>query len=203
MQIADLSDSLLGIAALNIVWIDRDAAGYGWSVNSGGVDLFSAVTHEFGHVLGFRHDEMSATLGASVRQLASSRFPTGLDADDGPGSVRNIGMSTRFDGFFSLSREWGLSDPFGTTPFATRWADTTDATNQRDRLFEALASHGLQPAGFVGLRNSNAVDADLSGKDEESSRLGDLLSGEDLDRLFADFPESLEDEIFWGMTSPE
>ena len=107
-------------------------------------------------------------------------------------------MSTRFDGFFSLSR-----DPLGTTPFTTRWADTTDATNQRDRLFEALASHGSQPAGFDGLRNSNAVDADLSEKDEESSRLGDLLSGEDLDRLFADFPESLEDEIFWGMTSPE
>ena len=76
VRIADLPDSQLGVAALNIVWFDRDAAGYGWSVNSGGVDLFSAVTHEFGHVLGFRHhgshDVMGATLGAGVRKLASS-----------------------------------------------------------------------------------------------------------------------------------
>jgi hypothetical protein len=172
---------------------------------NGGLDLFSAVNHELGHVLGFGHDVMSPTLGVGVRQLASSTFHTGRDADDGAGSVGSLGMSARFDSFFSLLGDGGLSDPFGTTPFRSRWADATDTTNHRDRLFEALASHGSLPAGFVGLRmrNSNAVDADLNGNDEESSRLGDMLSAEDLDTLFANFPESLEDEIFWGMTSPE
>ncbi len=66
VQIADLPDSLLGIAALNIVWIDRDAAGYGWSVNSSGVDLFSAVTHEFGHVIGFDHDYYDAAMASTL-----------------------------------------------------------------------------------------------------------------------------------------
>ena len=78
VQIADLSDSLLGIAALNIVWIDRDAAGYGWSVNSGGVDLFSAVTHEFGHVLGLGHtqadDVMQLSLAPGIRQNQISGY---------------------------------------------------------------------------------------------------------------------------------
>ena len=50
--------ALLGSTALNIVWIHRNAAGYGWSVNSGGVDLSSVVSHECGHVLGFDHDVM-------------------------------------------------------------------------------------------------------------------------------------------------
>jgi hypothetical protein len=33
------------------------------------VDLFSAVTHEFGHILGLDHDVMGATLGISERHL--------------------------------------------------------------------------------------------------------------------------------------
>ena len=99
VQIADLSDSLLGVAALNIVWIDRDAAGYGWSVNSGGVDLFSVVNHEFGHVLGLGHqddhDVMGATLGAVPGQLVSSSFRAALNSDDVSGSLYSFEMSAR------------------------------------------------------------------------------------------------------------
>jgi probable HAF family extracellular repeat protein len=210
VQITDLPGSLVGLASASSIWIDRDAAGYGWSINTssagsvGRVDLLSVVTHELGHVLGldhdFRHDVMSATLGVGVRQLASSRFHTGPDAGDGTGFVPNVGLNPRFDGLFSLSREGGLPDPFGTTPFASRRGDTTDATSEQDRLFDALVSHGSQ---LAGLQESNAIDVELSGKDEDSSHFRDLLSTEDLDNLFADVREGLEDEIFWGMTSPE
>jgi hypothetical protein len=78
-QIADLSGSTLGLAFGNTIWIDQDAAGHGWFIDStpendtefrphnasveliaiptGGpyknMDLLTVVTHELGHVLGF------------------------------------------------------------------------------------------------------------------------------------------------------
>ncbi len=187
VQIADLPGSLLGLATLNIVWIDRDAAGYGWSVNSGSVDLFSAVTHEFGHVLGFRHhddhDVMGKTLGAGVRQLASSRFHTGLNVDDGLGSVNSLGMSARSDGFFSPSRERILFAPFGPWYSGTRWADT------RHRWFETLA---LPLESGLGTSDD---DTDLGWSVKAASRSRDPLSTENLDRLFAESWESVEDEL--------
>ena len=58
LRISDFSGSLLGLASLDVVWLDRDAGGYGWSVNhrSAGVNLVSALTHEFGPILGLHHD---------------------------------------------------------------------------------------------------------------------------------------------------
>ena len=65
------------MASADRVWIDSDAAGYGWSADrdatdsdhSRGVDLLSAVVHELGHVLGFDDDVMGATLSVGVRDL--------------------------------------------------------------------------------------------------------------------------------------
>ena len=54
----------------NNVWIDRDAAGIGWSTgNYDGYDLLSAVTHEFGHMLGLDHDVMGDRLNVSERSV--------------------------------------------------------------------------------------------------------------------------------------
>lgn len=55
VQIADPSDSVLGSASMagNSVWIDRDAAGFGWSpsTDGDGVDLLSTVIHEASSVM--------------------------------------------------------------------------------------------------------------------------------------------------------
>jgi len=53
VKVADFKDAKLGYATHHIVYIDRDAAGQGWSTADGGYDLLSAVTHEFGHTLGY------------------------------------------------------------------------------------------------------------------------------------------------------
>jgi PKD repeat protein len=78
-RIADLAGSTIGLALGNTIWLDIDAAGYGWFIDStpwddaefsrrntgselvakrtseayGNIDLLTVVMHEMGHTLGF------------------------------------------------------------------------------------------------------------------------------------------------------
>ena len=76
VRVGDLSGSLLGLAASDSIVIDRNAAGFGWSVASGGFDLHWAVTHELGHVLGFDHDHpldvTRATLAPEANRVSAA-----------------------------------------------------------------------------------------------------------------------------------
>jgi CSLREA domain-containing protein len=53
-DVADLPPGVLGLADVgaNSVSISIDAAGYGWSVDGGSMDLSTAVLHEMGHLAG-------------------------------------------------------------------------------------------------------------------------------------------------------
>jgi hypothetical protein len=82
VQVTTLSGGLLGLEAPGHIWIDPNAAGRGWSVNGGQMDLSTVVTHEVGHVLGFAdqdggNDIMTTTLAAGVRRLPEAATGTG------------------------------------------------------------------------------------------------------------------------------
>jgi hypothetical protein len=75
VQVADLPAAYLGLAYQDLVLIDGDAAGHGWS--SDGMDLFTAVAHELGHVLGLEDaDEglMAGELDAGVAEAVDAVF---------------------------------------------------------------------------------------------------------------------------------
>jgi len=97
IELVDLKGTTLGRAAGNTIYLDIDAAGYGWFVDvtpldhsefqydsnlslialpgseaEGLVDLWTVIRHELGHLLGYEHQTsglMEATLDPSVRKL--------------------------------------------------------------------------------------------------------------------------------------
>jgi hypothetical protein len=97
-QIADFVGLTLGLTAADTIYIDADAAGYGWFVDqtpwddvefgqanseaAGRMDLLTVVMHELGHVLGFQDTDpktndvevMNETLDEGVRYLPEGAF---------------------------------------------------------------------------------------------------------------------------------
>jgi len=81
VQLADLSGDALGLTQGRTVSIDRNAAGYGWSVDGGTMDLATVVSHELGHVLGFKHEDDGVMKGSLEAGLSYLIEATGFDAD--------------------------------------------------------------------------------------------------------------------------
>lgn len=109
VRIVDLPGHRLGQALDHTVWIDVDAAGYGWFIDAtpgddvefsprsaaeerlaifdsparGRVDLLTTVMHEFGHVLGLEHtdgaDVMNELLPLGTRRVFDEDFWLALD----------------------------------------------------------------------------------------------------------------------------
>jgi matrixin len=99
VQVADLPGIMLGRAAGHVLWIERDAADFGWFVDStpdadeefgeggtvaGRMDLLTVLAHELGHLLSFGHDSepgnlMSETLAPGTRLLP---IGTAAEIDD-------------------------------------------------------------------------------------------------------------------------
>ena len=95
VRIADLAPGYLGMTGDNTIWIDTDAAGWGWFVDAtpwddsefatpgnqgeqNRVDLLSALMHEMGHKLGSDHHAdglMAESLAAGTRLVPDSPTP--------------------------------------------------------------------------------------------------------------------------------
>jgi len=97
IEVVDLPGATLGRAVSDTIYIDHDAAGYGWFVDTdpldhsefqydsqlslialpdseaaGLIDLWTVIRHELGHLLGYEHAEegvMEAVLDPGQRKL--------------------------------------------------------------------------------------------------------------------------------------
>jgi hypothetical protein len=92
IRIADLGGTTLGLAAGHTIWLDDNAAGWGWFIDAtpsddseftrpgnqgeqNRIDLLTVLDHELGHVLGFEHADsgvMSDTLPAGTRRTPAA-----------------------------------------------------------------------------------------------------------------------------------
>src|SRR5262249_22446976 len=79
VYVADLPDNQLGLEDDGEIWIDQNAAGWGWTLGGspaqGRMDLATVVTHEIGHALGFGHSDlgvMEAALTPGARLVPES-----------------------------------------------------------------------------------------------------------------------------------
>jgi hypothetical protein len=94
IEIVDLPQNILGIASSNVIYLDINAAGRGWFIDStpwddiefargrgwglakDKVDLLSVLAHELGHVLGFSDEhEANSSIADSVMD---DELPTGV-----------------------------------------------------------------------------------------------------------------------------
>ena len=99
ISIGNLGGNLLGQATGSSVVIDSNAAGYGWYVDRNmrtdsefqryrkpaGMDLLTVVMHEFGHVLGYDHDDPNdgiATLMDHTLDVGERHSPDGFQSNE-------------------------------------------------------------------------------------------------------------------------
>jgi hypothetical protein len=101
VQITNLGDNFLGMEQPGAVWIDDDAAGWGWFVDvtpwddsefttagdqgeQGRMDLLTTVMHELGHILGLPDldpDQHAGSLMAATLTTGTRRVPEELQPD--------------------------------------------------------------------------------------------------------------------------
>jgi Calx-beta domain len=69
VEIVDLPGAMLGEADGTVIRLDVDAAGWGWTVSGGRIELVRVLAHELGHLLGFDHDD-AGLYGVMAERLA-------------------------------------------------------------------------------------------------------------------------------------
>ncbi len=162
----DLGANTLGLAAPSsrAIMLDTDAAGYGWSIHAGGVDLQTVVRHELHHLLGIGHSDeddhlMSASLTVGLTDPLSNNTRGGESTDAG------------------AARFWRILD---SGLARKRTADDDVRSERAELLVDALAPLDLDAATvdehLLRLVAENEIDIDSI--DNFFAELDDDLDGE-------------------------
>jgi hypothetical protein len=184
VAVKDLPDSILGVGfeKSQTIWLDEDAAGYGWSLSpalgvdpattSTRLDLLTVITHELGHVLGL------PDLDASTRRnsVMTGTLPLGVGRIVLPGSESQQYLlpttdDRAIDRLVALSGQWGLD------------SDVDRALATLDSNFDLLDRGGLSDELEVEHRQSRR--STIESRDSQLLRKGgraldELLEEEDL-----------------------
>jgi hypothetical protein len=158
IRIADLPDAQLGLAEedSNVIWLDSNAAGWGWFVDvtpwddsefttpddqgeQDRMDLLAVLAHEMGHVLGLEHaDEglMAETLDTGVRQTLSVRQAADVGMPDDQGEKGRMDLLTAIA--HEVEQLLGLDRAEDRAVSETLTAGT--------RRLAATSSHPMEPA---------------------------------------------------------
>ena len=73
--VTDLPGRTLGLAANGSIYLDHDAAGFGWTTQDdeeGRISLNDVVTHELGHLLGHDHDSQHQIMTPAIEPVEHS-----------------------------------------------------------------------------------------------------------------------------------
>ncbi len=156
VRTANLGGTTLGSTFGRAVWIDEDAAGYGWftgnemtDVRAGRVDLLSVVSHELGHVLDFEHSEDLGVMGPSLAP-GTRTVSSGLGREHSPHKAYVIVGSLAADArsYDTPLSAWGKVESFDSSRSAAltessgfhapRIAGVTVAALNAEQLFSSI-----------------------------------------------------------------
>lgn len=188
IHVADLPGSLLGETTDDEIWLDGNAAGYGWFIGGkrkdggafavadgpterialpgspayGHVDLLTAVTHEVGHLLGLPDLPPGVEpqdIMALAIGLSTCRFPAPGEGQQRDSSSARLGDSSPDAAFADFAGvDWGT----GTTTHSagSEQPPIADATLRTWPDIACLDEPSVAHAGVVGAKRTSGFEAD-------------------------------------------